>query len=423
METRDPELVEAPPSEATEYAQAIYSPKPARARHGIALCLSGGGFRASLFHLGALRRLNELGILTQIDTICSVSGGSIVAAQLAKQAAHWPAPGTPAGDWDKAVEAPIRRFTRRNLRAWPLVKRFLPWNWRNGATAVEALAAQYERRLIRATFDDLPARPRFIFYATDMAFGVNFIFDTGGAGSSRGRMGDYQAGYMRPLPDWPVARAVAASSCFPPIFDPLPLNLEPGRFTGGSYRGPDRHALVAGMGLSDGGLYDNMGLEPVWKDHQVVLVSDGGGVFEGEEDRGLLWRLSRYTGIVENQSRALRKRWLISGFMNGSMQGTYWGIGSATSHYAAHAQGYSEPIVNDVISEVRTDLDAFSAAEIAVLENHGYLMADAAIGRHLPDLRTTPDAALTIPHPDWMDEKRVRQGFAQSHKRTALGRF
>ncbi|MDP9353894.1 MAG: hypothetical protein M3R02_01165, partial [Chloroflexota bacterium] len=93
------------------------------------------------------------------------------------------------------------------------------------------------------------------------------------------------------------------------------------------------------------------------------------------------------------------------------------------SHYAAHARGYSEPIVNDVISEVRTDLDAFTAAEIAVLENHGYLIADAAIGRHLPNLIATPDAALTIPHPRWMDEDRVRHGLANSHKRTALGRF
>ncbi len=79
--------------------------------------------------------------------------------------------------------------------------------------------------------------------------------------------------------------------------------------------------------------------------------------------------------------------------------------------------------MNDIISEVRTDLDAFSTAEIAVLENHGYLMADAAIQRHLPDLITRPDAALTIPYPAWMDEEKVRRGLAQSHKRMALGRF
>src|SRR6266581_394163 len=40
-------------------------PLPRASRRGIGLCLSGGGFRASLFHLGALRRLNELGILAR----------------------------------------------------------------------------------------------------------------------------------------------------------------------------------------------------------------------------------------------------------------------------------------------------------------------------------------------------------------------
>jgi NTE family protein len=49
----------------------------------IALCVSGGGFRATLFHLGAARRLYELGLLQRLDTISSVSGGSIFAGVLA----------------------------------------------------------------------------------------------------------------------------------------------------------------------------------------------------------------------------------------------------------------------------------------------------------------------------------------------------
>jgi len=46
------------------------------------LALSGGGYRASLFHLGVLWRLNELGWLHKLDMITSVSGGSIVAGFL-----------------------------------------------------------------------------------------------------------------------------------------------------------------------------------------------------------------------------------------------------------------------------------------------------------------------------------------------------
>ena len=56
----------------------------------LALCLSGGGYRAALFHLGAVRRLNELGVLSKIETISSVSGGSILAAHLATAIRPWP---------------------------------------------------------------------------------------------------------------------------------------------------------------------------------------------------------------------------------------------------------------------------------------------------------------------------------------------
>ena len=60
-------------------------PQPAPA-DGVALCLSGGGYRAMLFHLGCLWRLNQAGLLPKLDRISSVSGGSITAAALG---ANW----------------------------------------------------------------------------------------------------------------------------------------------------------------------------------------------------------------------------------------------------------------------------------------------------------------------------------------------
>jgi predicted acylesterase/phospholipase RssA len=50
------------------------------ARVKIGLALSGGGFRASFFHLGVLARLAELGLLRRIEVLSMVSGGSIVGA-------------------------------------------------------------------------------------------------------------------------------------------------------------------------------------------------------------------------------------------------------------------------------------------------------------------------------------------------------
>src|SRR3954452_20292285 len=78
---------------ATEHAIETYLPEPAGRRRADALCLSGGGFRAALFHLGALRRLDELGVLARVDTVSSVSGGSILAAHLADRLRPWPAVG------------------------------------------------------------------------------------------------------------------------------------------------------------------------------------------------------------------------------------------------------------------------------------------------------------------------------------------
>jgi predicted acylesterase/phospholipase RssA len=50
------------------------------ARIQLALCLSGGGFRASLFHLGVLKRLHEVQLLRHVQIISGVSGGAITAA-------------------------------------------------------------------------------------------------------------------------------------------------------------------------------------------------------------------------------------------------------------------------------------------------------------------------------------------------------
>jgi NTE family protein len=400
---------------------------PRSARRGIGLCLSGGGYRATLFHLGSLRRLNELGVLARPDfrTVSSVSGGSITAAWFATALARNPALANAAGPipdeaWEREVRAPLREFTRKDIRTAPVLKRLLPWNWFKDSTGVEALAARYEKDLTNLRLVDMPARPGFVLCATDMAYGVNWVFE-------RGRMGDWQAGYKKPpAPGFPVGRAVAASACFPPVFNPLPIALTPAELSGGSAKaGPERDACINGLRLTDGGCYDNMGLEPVWKNHRYVLVSDAGGLFTSQGDSGLLWRIPRYYGLQERQTRALRKRWLIASFERHDEQeldGSYWAVGGGRASYELPG-GYSEDLAKTVIAEIRTDLDAFSDAEAAVLENHGYLMADAAIQRHVKDLLPpAPVPPLRIPFPDWMDEARVRDALKDSGRRKILGR-
>jgi NTE family protein len=292
-----------------------------------------------------------------------------------------------------------------------VLTRLLPWNWLRSSTGVETLARLYRERLTTLTVPELPERPAFTVNATDMAFGVDWVFQ-------RERIGSYQAGYVRPAPAWPLARAVAASSCFPPIFNPLPIGLSPDQLRGGRAKGPRRDAAVRGLRLTDGGNYDNLGLEPVWQRARVLLVSDGGSTFDAEPDHSLIWRLSRYADILNNQVGALRKRWLIASFILGQLEGTYWGVSSAARHYGTRSSdGYSASLVADVIAEIRTDMDAFSEAEQKVLENHGYVMADAAVHTHQPDLIGAHPLPFAIPHPEWMDEARVRTALRDSHTR------
>lgn len=376
------------------------------------LCLSGGGFRAALFHLGALRRLNELGILSKIDTIASVSGGSIVSAFLATQLRPWPQPGTVSDAWEEQVARPFRRFTQQNIRTGPILKRLLPWNWFRPSTQVKALEATYKRRLTSLTLSKLPARPTFVFCGTDMTHGVSWVFE-------RRRVGSWRAGYVIPAPDWPLARAVAASSCFPPVFSPMPIQLSSGQLVvDGAGRPMPR---FNNMMVSDGGLYDNLGLQPV-EGWGTVLVSDGGAPFVAGAPTDLVARWKSYLDIVGKQSGALRKRALIKQYIAGERHGCYWGIGSAVRRYRADAaDGYEKEFAAGAIARIRTDMDAFSEAEIAILENHGYLLADIATEVHTPGLIAVP-TAKNIPYPEWMDAQRASASLSESHERRWFGR-
>jgi NTE family protein len=215
--------------------------------------------------------------------------------------------------------------------------------------------------------------------------------------------GDWRAGFRDTPSDWSVATAVAASSCFPPVFKPLRLQL-----------GEE-------VALSDGGVYDNLGLEPIWKDHETVLSSDGGALFHPAGDTGFVWEIGRYVGIPENQALALRKRWLISNFDSGQLKGTYWGIGSSRPSYGLDG-GYSDDLIKNFIAPIRTDLDSFSDAEASILENHGYWVADAAIQKHVPGLLPAPAPPLNVPYPDWAGpEEKIKQALRNSGKRPLLG--
>jgi NTE family protein len=382
-------------------------PSPKRIPNSIGLCLSGGGYRATLFHLGAIRRLNEFGIFPKVTTISSVSGGSILNGFLASRLD--PPLSAGVADFEKSVAKPMRDFCSLDIRRWLGLEAIIP-----GTHNSTGLAREYDQHLTNGKkLAEIPAAPAYVFCSTDLAYGVNWMF-------KKAQCGDYQAGFLPTPADWLVSTAVAASSCFPPVFKPLQLNLDPTKIPPGNDTSPNRDKRIREITFSDGGVYDNFGMEPVWKDHETVLSSDGGAVFALGGETGFVWEIGRLTGILGHQVEALRKRWLISNFVSGQMKGTYWGIGSTVADYGLTG-GYSEPVTKNFIAAIRTDLDSFSEAEASVLENHGYTLADAAIRVHVPQLLPVQPPALATPHPEWMDEAKVQVALKDSSKRTVLG--
>ena len=392
--------------------------RPGRERKGIALCLSGGGFRAALFHAGAIRRLNELGVLSRVRTISSVSGGSIASGLLATVWTRLERVGDRFTNLESLFEQPLRAFCGSNIRNGPLLwGRLNPRNWprllSSAFSATDLLVLQYQRLLGSVRLSALPDTPRFVFCAANLQTGVSFEL-------SARSIGDYALGYAEPGP-LTLAEAVAASSSFPFAFPPLVRTMDVDAFSGG-----DPKAMAAGfrpgprVALTDGGVYDNMGLEPAWKTHATVLVSDGGTPFEIQA-RTRTWlvpRLQRSFQVVANQALAVRKRWLISAYLRGVYGGAYWGLGTDPDEYrppgGARPAGYSGRVI-DRLRVVRTDLDRFSAALQSVLMNQGWALAGAALGRWGPDLAIHPSPAVP-PDPALLDPEAALAALAESDR-------
>jgi NTE family protein len=363
---------------------------------GLALALSGGGFRAALFHLGSIWRLNELGYLPLLDRISSVSGGSITAGLLGVRWAALAFQQGRATNFGDQVVLPLRDFCTRTVDVAAVGEGlFHPFK-----SAADILEDAYDDHLFgSARLHALPDRPRFVFNATHCGTGVNFRF-------SKPYAGDYRIGLIR-NPNFLVATAVAASSAFPPVLSPVVVKVaDPAVFerTEGADLYDDvrlRERLV----LTDGGVYDNLGLETVWARYTKVLVSDAGAPFEVKDRVGEGWvdQAARAMGIATGQAIALRKRALISDLEQPGRGGAYWGIKTPIGDYglADALPCKSEAILE--LAGMRTRLNGFSESEQCRLINWGYAICDAAVRRYLPAgaAAGAGASAAAAPPPAW----------------------
>jgi NTE family protein len=360
---------------------------------GIGLALSGGGFRATLFHLGSLWRLNELGYLPKITMITSVSGGSITSGVLASRwkQLNFDSDGY-AGNFGDKIVAPLREFCTRNIDVLAGLIGALPF-----VSGADVTCKRYRKYLFGdATLQDVPegqAIPRFVFYATSLQTGVSVRF-------SRKRIGDYKVGEL-PAPEVSLAEVVAASSAFPPVLSPMTIKTDPTKWRdlpGTTFFGDPayRERLI----LTDGGVYDNMGLEAIWDRYETVLVSDTGAPLVANSKAAGDWTnlTKRTIDIVTEQTRALRKRQLISELTSAIAKGAYWGITTNIDHYGLADAMTRRNEVNAKLQAIRTRLNAFSEREQCELINWGYALTDAAMRRHVLDQDPGPGQ---WPYPDY----------------------
>lgn len=256
----------------------------------IALALSGGGSRAMAFHLGCLRALHELGVLQRVSTMSAVSGGSVIAGIYCSHPGDFasfecrvrevlskgflrPAVRT-ALTTDEGMRAIGNRLllaadrtaafiVRRSLAA---IRARLTWKWlgtspilrRSSRTTI--LRRTFSKVFGGANLTDLRSdRPRLVIVACELRAKAAFYF-------TAERLHCWRYGSAS-SEDVELADAVAASAAYPAALPAIETNMmfdKRGR--------AERHRIT----LTDGGVYDNLGLAPFWPGRDPTISLDTG---------------------------------------------------------------------------------------------------------------------------------------------------
>jgi NTE family protein len=391
----------------------------------ITLALSGGGFRATVFHLGVLARLACENRLEDVSLLSTVSGGSLCAGLVFSiNQMIWPS----SQIFTEQVEPQIRQLMTTFDLQGSLLRRVFGTFWTVLETRADDLSSLMQQHWrINASLKDLPRSPRWMINTTCYETGKNWRFE-------RFRMGDYLYGYTNDT-DIPLSDAMAASAGFPGLIgalevkaagrnwflyqtkvDPSLRMAEQGEEDSWSKISIQPHFPSAH--LWDGGVYDNHGLEGIhdfrtgWsKRFGFLIVSDAAG--RGGEERyrkGIpaIMRLS--TGIMMNQVRSLRTRAILERLVNHADedQGVFLQTGN-TCQGILKAAGHEDWLPQfcetalpeneaQKAAEMGTVIRRLTQEEYERLYHHGFDVADATLCSYYPALfkhqRFTADANL-----------------------------
>jgi NTE family protein len=364
------------------------APGGATPEQGIGLCLSGGGYRAMLFHVGVIWRLAELdylgssdrigkhGPLGTLQRVSSVSGGSITA-------------GTLGITWDQLeVDKPGLPDRLRLLVVDPIQAFASKTTISTVSGVIAAIFSTISKRIVRIyrkrlygdkTLQDLPDSPRFVINATNLQSGVLWRF-------SKPYSWDYRVGKIE-NPTESIAAAVGASSAFPPFLSPARFKYKDHQYSPNTGTDLQYPPFTTKPTLSDGGVYDNLGLETVYKRYKTVLVSDAGGGFSPQKKVRTNWatQSDRVFNTVDNQVRSLRKRILLDALTKGERYGAYWSIRGDISKYPAQHKLLCPLDRTLELANIATDLAAKDRTTQRRLINWGYAICDAAVRSWVED--------------------------------------
>lgn len=364
--------------------------------HGLAL--SGGGFRATLFHLGVIRYLYEKNDLSKITHITSVSGGSIAAAHLVlnwdrytgdEKAFH-----TVASELISFIKLDIRgRIVRRIPIYFPvywfsvLLRRapFIDDNslgWWTRVSTTDILQRYYsnilfkKKRLCHLEGTDGNKRPKLFLLSTSLDDAEQAAFTSSGfhIGSR-----DYDC------PSKDLGIAVAASSAFPGMFPPV--TFKPQQFK-------DKPVFK----LTDGGVFDNLGVRKFWEilakeninSKAVVIVSDASVEFKPFSRRSFFEPI---TTPIRSADILFKRVYDLESDLAKQVDDETSKCNFRFLRLRDKLDSKSDdlallPAHQNELWSTRTDLDGFSDLEIAALVRHGYCVARAKLGNGAAEIGT-----------------------------------
>jgi NTE family protein len=320
-----------------------------------------------------MKYLAEQKLLEHVSDISSTSGGSILVAQLfhsAKEGLAWPDSQT---FLTHSLEHCKKQIVEDSLERSFIKRMFTPKNWSLVGHRAN-LMARALRKLwgISNPMGALPANPSWVINGTTNISGSHWYIEQKNA---RCRMGSLDLGEADSA-DFPIADAIAISGAYPGIIGP--------------YRLINDNWDVY---LSDGGLYDNLGLEPLFDIEQrkikknveadFLLVSDAG---MGIKHKRLapfwrpLLRTLRLIDVINHQVRSLRLRTFLPFLELNPGSGQYLAIGTKPSdrvfnHPLAKQFEDYEFLTDDAVKQAKSTATSLANLPDAVFDNlvrHGY---------------------------------------------------